>query len=71
MQPRSHPRVCTPLWLCPGAVLAASPRAELRPGSPDVVPAEGAPLFFFWGGVLLTGEICICACCCNVHFVVS
>ena len=21
--------------------------------------------------VLLTGEICICACCCNVHFVVS
>lgn len=30
-----------------------------------------APLVFFWGGVLFTGEICICACCCNVHFVVS
>ncbi|AEI98133.1 hypothetical protein BLNIAS_02326 [Bifidobacterium longum subsp. longum KACC 91563] len=26
---------------------------------------EPAPLVFFW--VLLTGEICICACCCNVH----
>lgn len=39
-----------PLWLCPGAVLAASPRAELRPGSPDVVPAEGGPPLFFLGG---------------------
>ena len=56
MQPRSHPRVCTPLWLCPGAVLAASPRAELRPGSPDVVPAEGAPLFFFGGGYCSPGK---------------
>ena len=32
------------------AVLAASPRAELRPGSPDVVPAEGGPPCFFFGG---------------------
>lgn len=26
------------------------PSAELRPGSPDVVPAEGGPLVFFLGG---------------------
>ena len=60
MQPRSHPRVCTPLWLCPGAVLAASPRAELRPGSPDVVPAEGGPLVFWEGGTVHRGNMYMC-----------
>lgn len=33
-------------WGCIGRV----PSAELRPGSPDVVPAEGGPPCFFWGG---------------------
>ena len=38
------------------AVLAASPRAELRPGSPDVVPAEGGPPVFFGGGYCSPGK---------------
>lgn len=65
----------TPVFAPPVAVsrgcIGRVPSAELRPGSPDVVPAEGGPLVFLGGGLLLTGEICICACCCNVHFVVS
>ena len=44
----------TPVFAPPVAVsrgcIGRVPSAELRPGSPDVVPAEGGPLVFFWGG---------------------
>lgn len=44
----------TPVFAPPVAVsrgcIGRVPSAELRPGSPDVVPAEGGPLVFFLGG---------------------